>query len=147
MLSKGAIPGLRVTLPLGEASRETGKRDFSNQRRQDPAGRRLVLNRKPEFALCHHLILWYCAERLYPGRKFQKYALLGDDIVIGDEKVVDVYKDVLTDLGVKISVKKSLVWGGLEFSFSNKFRIHDRELSPISVNTAGSACHSVDASV
>jgi len=48
---------------------------------------------------------------------------------------------VLTDLGVKISVKKSLVGGGLEFS--KKFRIHDRELSPISVKMIRSARHAI----
>lgn len=55
----------------------------------------------PLFALSHHFIVWYCADRVYPGRKFSKYALLGDDIVIGDEKVAEVYKDIINRLGVK----------------------------------------------
>ena len=42
-------------------------------------------------------MVWYCADKVYPGKKFSKYALLGDDIVIA---VADVYKDVINRLGV-----------------------------------------------
>ena len=61
------------------------------------------------------------------------FALLGDDIVIGDPKVARVYRDVMNRLGVKISLAKTLTsdCGGLEFA--KKFRIHDRELSPLSL--------------
>lgn len=40
-------------------------------------------------------MVWYCADKVYPGKKFSKYALLGDDIVIGDAAVADVYKDFI----------------------------------------------------
>ena len=40
-------------------------------------------------------MVWYCADKVYPGKKFSKYALLGDDIVIGDVAIADVYKDVI----------------------------------------------------
>ncbi|KAI5567024.1 hypothetical protein BDE02_13G061400 [Populus trichocarpa] len=36
----------------------------------------------PLFTLSHHMVVWLAAERLYPGRRFQAYAVLGDDIVI-----------------------------------------------------------------
>lgn len=45
-------------------------------------------------------MVWYCADKVYPGKKFSKYALLGDDIVIGDAVVADVYKDFINHLGV-----------------------------------------------
>lgn len=85
----------------------------------------------------------YCAEQVYPGMRFRNYALLGDDIVIGDARVADVYKDVIQRLGVKISLPKSLVSdiGGLEFA--KKFRILDRDLSSISVKMIRSARHSI----
>ncbi|KAJ8621993.1 hypothetical protein MRB53_030522 [Persea americana] len=97
----------------------------------------------PLFALCHHFIVWYSANRVYPGRKFKKYALLSDDIVIGDSLVAKVYQEVMTELGVGISAPKSLISerGGLEFA--KKFRIQDRDLSPISVKMLQSARHAV----
>lgn len=97
----------------------------------------------PLFALCHHFFVWYSADRVYPGRKFKKYALLGDDIVIGDSLVAKVYQEVMTELGVGISAPKSWISerGGLEFA--KKFRIQDRDLSPISVKMLRSARHAV----
>lgn len=42
---------------------------------------------------CSHFrtLVWFCAEQVYPGRVFRRYALLGDDIGIGDRKVAEVY--------------------------------------------------------
>lgn len=65
--------------------------------RTQPLG---YLSSWPLFALSHHFVVWYCADKVYPGNKFCKYALLGDDIVIGDAAVADVYKDVINRLGV-----------------------------------------------
>lgn len=42
--------------------------------------------------------MWLYADRVYPGRKFTAYAILGDDIVIGDSAVASVYKQILSDL-------------------------------------------------
>lgn len=46
--------------------------------------RRLLFLSWPLFKLSHHMVVWLAAERLYPGRRFQAYAVLGDDIVIAD---------------------------------------------------------------
>lgn len=61
-------------------------------------------------------VVWYWAEEVYPGMRFRNY--VGDDIVIGDTRVADVYKDVIQRLGVNLSLPKSLVSdiGGLEFA-------------------------------
>lgn len=40
----------------------------------------------PLFALNHHFLIWLAAEQVYPGRTFDRYAVLGDDVVIADEK-------------------------------------------------------------
>lgn len=97
----------------------------------------------PLFALCHHFVVWYCADKVYPRRVFRKYALLGDDIVIGDRQVATAYREVMDQLGVSISKAKSLISesGGLEFA--KKFRILDRDLSPVSVKMLRAARHSV----
>lgn len=62
------------------------------------------------FALSHHVIVWLAAERVYPGpSKFMAYAILGDDIVIGDARVAAEYKNILSSLQVSISESNSLI--------------------------------------
>ena len=56
-------------------------------------------------------MVWYCADKVYPGKKFSKYALLDNDIVIGDAAVADVYKDFINHLGV-ISLAVTSQFGG-----------------------------------
>ncbi|QHN95480.1 putative mitochondrial protein [Arachis hypogaea] len=43
--------------------------------------------------------IWWCADKIYPGKRFYKYAILGDDICIADSKVAEVYLSTLKDLG------------------------------------------------
>lgn len=79
----------------------------------------------PLFTLSHHLVLQYCAEKVYPGRDFDRYAILGDDICIPDRKVASVYHQVVTDLGVDISIPKSFVSDSGGAEFSKRFRCHN----------------------
>lgn len=60
----------------------------------------------PLFALSHHVLVWWCAEKVYPGTVFNKYAVLGDDVIIADEAVAQEYRNKVTQLGVKISEQK-----------------------------------------
>ncbi|KAI5667307.1 hypothetical protein M9H77_17160 [Catharanthus roseus] len=53
------------------------------------------------FALTHHIIVWLSVEEVYPGQVFNKYAVLGDDVLIADKQVRPVYKSIINDLGVK----------------------------------------------
>lgn len=46
---------------------------------------------------------------MYPGRRFDGYAILGDDIVISDSKVAAVYEQSLPRLEVNLSVWKSFI--------------------------------------
>ncbi|MCE2056015.1 hypothetical protein HAX54_043922 [Datura stramonium] len=48
----------------------------------------------PAFALTHHLVIWFVAAQVYPGVPFTRYAILGDDIVIGDERVAERYREL-----------------------------------------------------
>lgn len=41
----------------------------------------------PAFALCHHLVIQFCAQRAYGTFGFKDYALLGDDVCIADDKM------------------------------------------------------------
>lgn len=56
------------------------------------------------FALSHHIIIQYCAHKV---GKPALYALLGDDVVIGDKEVADLYLKIVKSLGVEISDSKS----------------------------------------
>ncbi|GAB2301977.1 hypothetical protein Dimus_036002 [Dionaea muscipula] len=64
---------------LERTTEETLHSDFLSLR---PLG---FLASWPLFALSHHFLVWLAAERVYPGpARFTKYAVLGDDVVIGD---------------------------------------------------------------
>lgn len=71
--------------------------------------------------------------------------LLGDDIVIGDPKVANATKEVIAELGVDISLPKSLTSNSLGLEFAKKFRIHDRDFEPRENATRSSPRHSLDA--
>jgi len=97
-----------------------------NSRRRLPRGRvRFVIGAPlgfygawPAFALTHHLVIWFVAAQVYPGVPFTRYAILGDDIVIGDERVAERYRELISPLNVPFSLEKSLVSsvGALEFA-------------------------------
>ncbi|PIN22210.1 hypothetical protein CDL12_05081 [Handroanthus impetiginosus] len=69
--------------------------------------------------LPHNLVV---ASTIYPVKQFYKYAILGDDICIAISNVVEVYLSTLTDLGLTISLVKSLVSDVGDIKFSKKYR-------------------------
>ncbi|KAG9438895.1 hypothetical protein H6P81_021193 [Aristolochia fimbriata] len=73
---------------------------------------------RPVFALTHHALVWLAAWRAHPGKLFLDYAILGDDLVIADEKVAAEYLAIMRDAEVTISKEKSLIsrTGALEFA-------------------------------
>lgn len=80
-------------------------------------------------------MVWYAAEQVYPGKRFLKYAILGDDIVIADKAVKDRYLDILSNLGVDISPSKSICSEKGVCEYAKRFRV-DRlkiDISPISM--------------
>lgn len=81
----------------------------------------------PLFSLCHHFLVWCAAEDVYPDRRFLDYALLGDDIVIGDQKVALRYKQWLADLGVSVSMRSQIS------ALAKKFCVKGVDLSPINI--------------
>lgn len=79
--------------------------------------------------------MWYAAEQCHSGDKFTKYAILGDDIVILDDRVAMTYASLLERLGVSISVSKSLTSRQGACEFAKRFRL-DRltiDVSPVSI--------------
>jgi hypothetical protein len=73
----------------------------------------------PLFALSHHVVVWAAADLVYPGKKFTRYAILGDDIVIADERVASEYKAMLAKLGVEVSTSKSITSHILRVAYNN----------------------------
>ncbi|GER51052.1 mitovirus RNA-dependent RNA polymerase [Striga asiatica] len=59
-------------------------------------------------------MVWLAAEKVYPGRRFDQYAILGDDVVITDTRVAQAYAYILDELGV-VWTKRFLV-GSVDFS-------------------------------
>ncbi|KAI9074372.1 hypothetical protein K1719_043666 [Acacia pycnantha] len=77
----------------------------------------------PLFALSHHVLVWYAAELCYPGQVFRRYAILGDDIVIADDRVAITYSALLERLGVSISLEKYLTSKEGVCEFAKRFRL------------------------
>ena len=98
------------------------------------------------FALSHHFVVWLAAKRADPSRSrpFWKYALLGDDIVIADKEVAYHYKEILDQLGVKISMPKSIISDSGCCEFAKRFWVKSMkvDLSPISLR-ALTGCRSI----
>jgi hypothetical protein len=60
------------------------------------------------FTLTHHFVVYYCAQ-LNGLKNFNQYMILGDDIVIKNDKVAKTYINVMNSLGVDISLNKTHV--------------------------------------
>lgn len=78
-------------------------------------------------AVCHHLIVQLAYQHSigkghnflhYTDYWFDKYELLGDDIVIFDEKVATAYLGLMKGFGVGINLKKSIVSNNASFEFA-----------------------------
>lgn len=84
------------------------------------------------FTLSHHLVVQYAAYQAnqYP---FNKYILLGDDIVIYDNKVADNYLQLITGLGVQISTAKSHISKDT-YEFAKRWFHKGIEVSPVPIN-------------
>lgn len=95
----------------------------------------------PLFALSHHFVVWYAAEQEYPGVRFTRYAVLGDDIVLADTKVNARYRLILSQLGVDISEGKSITSPSGACEFAKRFRLDrmTRDVSPLSLKKIASS--------
>lgn len=98
------------------------------------------------FSLTHHCLVQYAAYRalgLYGF--FRDYALLGDDIVIANANVAQVYLVLLREIGVEYGLAKSLISSTGGFEFAKRTFAHGKDVSGISLLAVGiaKADHSV----
>lgn len=84
------------------------------------------------FTLSHHLVVQYAAYQhdLYP---FDKYILLGDDVVIYNDIVAKEYTSIIEKLGVEISKPKSHVSIDT-YEFAKRWFNKGIEISPVPIN-------------
>jgi hypothetical protein len=85
-------------------------------------------------ALTHHFIVQFAAHRAGHVAWFSGYAILGDDIVIGDTAVAKEYLDIMRSLGVGIGLHKSLISiSGSALEFAKKTFFRGKDVSPITL--------------
>jgi len=84
------------------------------------------------FTISHHFIVALAAFKCgkYP---FTNYILLGDDIVINDDRVAEEYKLIMSGLGVEISDSKSHVSNDT-YEFAKRWFKNGQEFSGIPLN-------------
>lgn len=78
-----------------------------------------------------------------PRLCFEKYGVLGDDVVIADQKVAEVYEQSLKGLGVDIFYQKSLISSTGCAEFAKRFRVRGltRDLSSVSFRSLLNSHH------
>jgi len=118
--------------PVSNAILKSG---VTRYRRGQPMG---ALSSWASMAIVHHSVLQYAAAKvqMYP---FWGYRILGDDIVIGDNKVAQSYLAVCEMLQIPISLPKSLQSSNGFFDFASQILQYMRNFSPISLREELSA--------
>jgi hypothetical protein len=85
--------------------------------------------------LTHHLILQFLNQKIYRTKGWaENYEVLGDDIVIFDKKVADLYIEYMENgLGVKCNIAKSLIAPDRAVvEFAKRVSVGKEEVSPFS---------------
>jgi hypothetical protein len=86
-------------------------------------------------ALTHHFIVQWASWRASKGSFswFADYAVLGDDVVIANRAVAREYRLLMHQLGVTISLPKSLESHNLSLEFAKRFIWKGEDCSPLSI--------------
>lgn len=84
------------------------------------------------FSLTHHFVVQYCARQAGWKTWFDEYALLGDDIVIANKQVADIYLFTMTKVfGVEINISKSLISNNGTAEFAKHLVTRDCNYTPV----------------
>lgn len=86
--------------------------------------------------LTHHMMVQYCASLVSKvpfGTWYQEYVVLGDDIVIFDQQIADLYLTLCKGLGVEINLSKSVLSPNKPvFEFAKRTIYFGKDVSAIS---------------
>jgi hypothetical protein len=127
---------LLVSQPYGLPRKAVKYRNLGTDRVWYAVGQPMgALSSWAMLALTHHAIVQMAAHRAYPNASgwFCLYAVLGDDVVLGDRFVAREYLRIMRALGVEIGLSKSLVSCTTSLEFAKRTFIHGRDCSPISL--------------
>jgi len=94
-----------------------------------------LLSSWPSFALWHHIFVQYCAFRCGIGT-FREYQILGDDVVIWNKAVGDIYSALISEIGIPINEAKSVKScnGNTQIEFAKRIALNGVELSGLNYN-------------
>jgi hypothetical protein len=102
-------------------------------------------------ALTHHFIVQVAAWKagIVPfGTWYENYALLGDDLVVGDKAVKDEYLSILKSLGMEVNVHKSIISEtGRCMEFAKRTIYRGTDVSPVPLKEVASAMRMLPALV
>lgn len=114
---------------------KVGKRKYSGQVVYGTGQPMGALSSWAMLAFTHHVIVQQAAVNAgvtQPGDWFEDYALLGDDIVIANERVANEYRVLMDRYGVEIGLAKSLVSrDGLTLEFAKRTFHKGNDVSPV----------------
>jgi hypothetical protein len=82
-------------------------------------------------ALVHHMMVQYAAWKAGSRGWFERYAVLGDDLVIGDHRVAAEYIKLTEVMGVEVNMSKSIVSDNLSLEFAKRFWYKGEEVTPL----------------
>jgi hypothetical protein len=85
-------------------------------------------------ALTHHALVQMAAFEVHKlSGWFLNYAILGDDVVIADRLVAQRYLAIMKEIGVDISLAKSLVSNTSSLEFAKRTWVAGRDVTPVSL--------------
>nr|WAY16613.1 putative RNA-dependent RNA polymerase [Binucleate Rhizoctonia mitovirus 5] len=94
-------------------------------------------------ALTHHFLVQAAAwmsGRVPVGTLYTNYAVLGDDLVIGDGGVKDCYLYILKSLGMEVNIHKSIISDrGTALEFAKRTFYKGMDVSPFPLSELGAA--------
>ena len=82
-------------------------------------------------ALVHHAMVQYAAWKAGCRGWFERYAVLGDDMVIADHYVAKEYLALCSKIGVGVNMSKSIVSNNLSLEFAKRFFYRGEEVTPL----------------
>lgn len=86
------------------------------------------------FALAHHFFVWLACRRSNYQFSRLPYMLLGDDIVIGNDKVAREYKQLLSEWDIPFQPSKTYT-SPYGFEFAKQIRYKGFNISPLSLSS------------
>lgn len=98
------------------------------------------------FTLSHHLIMFICCERASVKWSSSEYMLLGDDIIIWNDKLAAEYRKLIDVIGVEISDVKTHISSRF-FEFAKRFFFKGNEISPQSSKFPSTIGRSISATI